>query len=144
MMKALTVLQPWATPIARGWKKIENRKWAPPMVQYGADFAIHAGANARSGRDYLADLSRVRELVKVPKLDELLEADAGKVVAVVTMHTVVEKRRELAAQDQLWFVGPYGWVLTQCRRLPKPVAVRGQQGLWYLPADVERQVRAQL
>lgn len=41
-MKAITVLQPWASLIACGAKKIETRSWA---TKYRGKIAIHAGAS---------------------------------------------------------------------------------------------------
>ena len=40
---ALTIWQPWASAIVRGFKRIENRKWVPPPGVVGRYIAIHAG-----------------------------------------------------------------------------------------------------
>lgn len=42
-----------------------------------------------------------------------------------------------------WFVGPYGWVLTDVVTLTTPVPCKGAQGLWALPPDVEAAVMGQ-
>ncbi len=39
-MKALTLQQPWATLIAEGHKRVENRTW---QTAYRGPLAIHAG-----------------------------------------------------------------------------------------------------
>jgi hypothetical protein len=44
-MRALTVKQPWASLIASGEKRIENRSWRPPAELIGQRIAIHAGAS---------------------------------------------------------------------------------------------------
>lgn len=40
MMKALSILQPWAWLITAGHKDIENRRW---WTNYRGPFLIHAG-----------------------------------------------------------------------------------------------------
>lgn len=42
-MQALTIWQPWASLIVHGFKRIENRTWAPPADLVGTTIAIHAG-----------------------------------------------------------------------------------------------------
>ena len=41
-MKALTLHQPWASLIVRGYKRLETRSWAPPKKLIGDRIAIHA------------------------------------------------------------------------------------------------------
>jgi hypothetical protein len=40
--------------------------------------------------------------------------------------------------------GRYAWLTRNCRRLQNPVPVIGHQGFFFLPPDVEAQVKAQL
>ncbi len=49
-MKALTILQPWASLIACGAKKIETRSWA---TKYRGPLAIHAGMNDKYLREFI-------------------------------------------------------------------------------------------
>jgi hypothetical protein len=44
-MKAITILQPWASLIACNAKQIEIRSWA---TKYRGEIAIHAGASNKS------------------------------------------------------------------------------------------------
>jgi len=46
--------------------------------------------------------------------------------------------------DSRWFAGPYGWLLAHVITLPKPIACRGAQGLWNVPADIEAEINKQL
>lgn len=43
-MKAITLMQPWATLVAIGAKRLETRSWS---TNYRGPLAIHAGANTR-------------------------------------------------------------------------------------------------
>lgn len=151
MMKALTVLQPWASAIARGWKPIENRTWVPPpgLIGKGVDLAIHAG---RSKMDE-DDLAFVRDMIgSKQSIEDIAEAyleDFGKVLAVAQITDYVKDfaaaKAAVGAAGAEWFIeGQNGWVLGKLRKLKKPVLCRGQQGIWELPPAVEREVRAQL
>ena len=44
-MKAITVLEPWASVIAKGEKKIETRSWA---TKYRGKIAIHAAKSSKA------------------------------------------------------------------------------------------------
>lgn len=60
---------PWALFIALGWKKIENRDWAPPasLLKVGEAFAIHAGAASHKR----GDLEDLDELLRGELFDSL-------------------------------------------------------------------------
>lgn len=48
-MKAITILQPWASLIACGKKQIETRSWA---TKYRGPIAIHVGLNTKFLRQF--------------------------------------------------------------------------------------------
>src|SRR5690606_7103750 len=43
-----------------------------------------------------------------------------------------------------WFVGPFGWQLTDPVAPPEPVPCRGAQGLWRVPTEELEQAREAL
>ncbi len=155
MMRALTVLQPWATPIALGLKPLENRTYAPPASVRDGWLAIHAGKNRIDPEDDPAALveclrrmeSRPSSTTPPLTLRTLLD-HAGHVLALVRLAGVAYSEAEVAAltpNQRAWYVpGSRGWLIGERRQLPKPVPVRGQQGIWFLPPDVEALVRAQV
>lgn len=53
-MNALTVIEPWATLLISGAKKIETRSWAPPEHLCGERIAIHASAGLTGAEFALA------------------------------------------------------------------------------------------
>lgn len=157
-MKALTVWEPWATAIALGWKPVENRTW--PTKHRGA-LAIHASKRPPDNSDinevldiiYGVGASDVRPDTFAQRRSEfctLLERHLGKVLAVVDVTGML--RNYVEAGEALkthrfgddFYTGDIGWHVENPRRLSEPVACRGAQGLWELPADVERQVLALL
>lgn len=151
-MRALTLIQPWATCISHGSKRIENRGWRPSFVMLGQKLAIHAGTKL--------DLYAVEAIRKNASLIvDMPEPDAMVRSAVVAVATLAGWGRlsppgsywtpswglHPRQSDLLWYaVGECGWVLDDVVALPEPVPCRGRQGLWPLPADVEAAVRAQV
>jgi len=69
----------------------------------------------------------------------------GCVVAVVQLLDVKTDATFLTPRERVWCEpGKKWWHLgDDVRRLSRPVPCRGMQGLWELPADVERRVREQ-
>lgn len=128
-MKALTICQPYATLIAQGVKRVENRRWA---TSYRGPLAIHAGKS----REWLS-LSD----------DGLSDEDTGLLLAqmsfgaIVAIAQLIDVRpisdvlaRRLPAELG-WLVtrehteGPFCWVLDTIISI-SPISVSGRQGLW--------------
>lgn len=112
-MRALTVKQPWASLIASGVKRIENRSWRPPAALVGQRIAIHAGA----GWDKRGERHTTARRGELPQ---------GRVVCTAIIDRVVE-----ASDDPFW-IGPLGWVLRDVRPVNDAPSVRGGLSLWRL------------
>lgn len=148
-MKALTLHRPWAWAIAHADKRVENRGWQPPDSLLGQRFAIHAGLK------YAADAAEWirREVgISVPSKDSM---PAGVIVATVRLVGYIDDDLWIrpdpdddahmdAVDESPWFCGPIGWVLDDVRALAEPVACKGAQGLWTVPADVEARIAGAL
>lgn len=130
-MRAITLHQPWATAIADLGKDIENRTWRPPANVIGTRIAIHAGSTFDE-----PGARGVMQLCPGVTMHWLMSQPRGAVLATAILHGVVTE------SESPWFGGPFGWRLVEIRRLTEPVKARGAQGLWTLPADVERLVLA--
>jgi hypothetical protein len=151
-MKALVVKNPWAWCITQSAhdpdaKTVENRSWATP---WRGELAIIEGR----ALDYDA-LSH--PLVNVVADEWLSEHDPavacpwvqtrGAVVAVVNLHAMCLRSRSKAGlcTCPAWAVsGQAHWRFDNVRPLAEPVPVRGMQGLFDLPANVEAAVRGQI
>lgn len=147
-MKALTLHQPWAWAVAHAGKPVENRTWAPPARLFGQRIAIHAG------KRYCPEAAAWMYEHGVDVRDPRRQSTG--VVAVATVRgAIAVKGSSLQFNgtldehcvgeyaDSFWFEGPVGWCLDRVIALPEPVPCRGAQGLWTLPEDAERSVRAQ-
>jgi hypothetical protein len=150
-VKALVIRNPYAWCISRvpfdpDAKTVENRNWSTP---HRGDLAIVEGrALDRDALDHPLVTRAIdywaggRGAVRGE-----WETARGVVVAVVRLHAVCLRSR---GKPGLCTCGPWAvsrqahWRLDRVRPLPVPVPVRGRQGLFNLPADVESAVRAQI
>lgn len=167
-MKALTVRQPHATLIAIGAKQIETRG---QKTAHRGEIAIHAGRStemieALKGGHGLRHGERFRSVLTAAGYTSGQDLPLGAIVAVVDLWDcrqlllVDSKPFYLASgadQTRIWVpvseqeaafgdfsYGRHGLMLRTVRRLDQPVPCRGMPGMFDLPADVERAVRAQL
>ena len=122
-MKALSIQQPWAWLIVQALKDIENRDWT---TEYRGILLIHAGKQmdkhfpwGQYDFDYQLPLTKDFEL--------------GGIVGYATLQKVVTE------SASPWFRGRYGFVLTQ-RRPVDLIPLRGQLGLFDVPAEIEAQI----
>ncbi len=145
-MKAITLIQPWATLIALGEKRIETRSWP---TNYRGPIAIHAGkktpedlgddafyaALSRAGLT-LEDLPRgavvaTANLIDCVRFSGITGRLAREHCAITNTRTVVK----YSVGPNEWLYGDfsegrYGFVLDDVTPLPDPIPARGYQGLW--------------
>lgn len=137
-MKAITIIQPWATLIALREKKFETRSWS---TKHRGELAIHAGKKI--------DWNACRE----PEISAALARNGygpdnlptGSVIAIVQLENCLKsidtwtdgyelEGRRLIYSPEYEFgdftPGRYAWELAEVNRLPDPIPAKGQQGLW--------------
>ena len=99
-MKALSIRQPWAWLIVNGHKPVENRSWP---TKYTGRLLIHAGQRfEQKGVEVAKRLG-----ITLPE-----HFDQGGIVGWVDVTGCVTQL------DSPWFVGPYGFTLTNAEALP--------------------------
>lgn len=152
-LKALTVLQPWASAIALGQKRIETRS---RPISYRGPLLIHAGKGLR-GQAFDDEIMRphFRPVLKSFSGNRLAAAAHIPKGAIVAVAQLIGCRRaedfavgkterfprawttdllfectaqELALGD--FSPGRFGWVLADVKPLPRPIPCSGKQGLW--------------
>lgn len=133
-MKVLTIIQPWATLIAKGIKQVENRKWA---TGYRGPLVIHAGKK-KSPQDWEAADAALDGTGF--DLDSLGDIPFGGIVGIVDLWDVRRFDEKDLPEDLLldpFFMGDaFGWRLQNAREVtwwPCP----GQLGLWELDYSLE-------
>jgi len=74
-MKAITILEPWASLIAYGEKKIETRSWE---TKYRGRIVIHAGKSKKYIRGVIAKFNGIQ-------LPDKFTLNYGKVIAIADL-----------------------------------------------------------
>jgi len=91
-MRALTIHQPWAAAIARGYKRVENRAWKPPKGL--SRILIHAG------REWNEEGAAFCERLGLGIVRT--EVTFGAIIAIATIAEIVTE------SSDVWVFGPYG------------------------------------
>jgi hypothetical protein len=122
-MQVLSVRQPWAWAIARGYKEVENRTWD---TTYRGLLAIHA--SLRMDQDSLKN-PMLKDVGWDPA-DPM--AATGGIVALVNLDGICTLAKDgQKCECGLWAEpGSCHWQLSNARPLPEPILTLGQPGLW--------------
>ena len=147
-MKTISLLQPWASLVAIGAKKIETRSW---HTSYRGPLAIHASkalpyknhdliyrepfwtAFKSEAIDKGSALLPTGAVIATCKLVDCIKiigrtSIAGKIVATRLLDRQEIEGNELAFGD--YTPGRYAWILEDVRQLPEPIPATGKQRLW--------------
>ena len=141
-MKALTIMQPWATLIALGEKRIETRSW---KTNYRGDIAIHAGKNDKfmhliNRTPFFESLGITKNIypfgavIAIAKLvDCVLVEDYQKTVSFVDSTGIIQEIKVPPNYPEIEFgfyqPGRYAWILSDVKII-EFFPVNGMQGLW--------------
>jgi hypothetical protein len=132
VVRALSVRQPWAWAIARGYKPVLNRSCD---TGYRGPVAIYASLRVDLGS---VESHVVREAASATWDPADPVASIGGIIAVVSLEGVCAAE---ASGDRCgcgaWAApGAYHWHLADPRPLRWPVLALGQPGLWELAPEV--------
>lgn len=141
-MKVLSLLQPWASLVLLGHKKIETRSW---NTKYRGQILIHASLKKPSIEIHHALQGRTIPL-NVPAYGQL---PYGAIIGMVelvgtTEFTVFSKEPNdiIRCQKKEWHTteqelafgdytpGRYGWLLDNPILFKNPIPAKGNLGLW--------------
>ncbi|TXH57054.1 MAG: ASCH domain-containing protein, partial [Desulfurellales bacterium] len=104
-MKALSIIQPWASLIIWGGKDIENRTWRLPSSMRGQTIYVHASKGGFTKYDRVSE-ERLNPGMKFP---------LGAIIGTVEIVDCV------TSSDSEWFNGPYGFLLRNPQPLRYPI-----------------------
>lgn len=135
-MRALTVCAIFAELIVRGEKSIENR---PRPTAYRGPLLVHAGLRrAWGGMTCVAWAERFG--VDPASLAPGHALGVVDVVDCVPLDELVRHHPSLAGGPHA--IGPWCWIFADARRLPAPIPMRGQLGLFHPPKVAASRARA--
>ncbi|RQW89904.1 MAG: ASCH domain-containing protein [Geobacter sp.] len=131
-MKALSLIQPWATAIMVGNKSVETRSWKTP---FRGRIAIHA---SKGFPGYAKEFAQIeRALGRLPgRLPFGAIIGFANIVAMLPTDTLVYDITPIERIYGDYSPGRWGWSLTDIEPLPddKIIPCKGSLGLWDVPA----------
>lgn len=138
-MKALTIWQPWADLIVRGYKEWETR---PRSIGYRGPIAIHAAQYHKLPHEIYTEIAKAIGISPDKYIQSWLyslecgvpENRHGAVLGIA-MITGCEPTNRLRVTDQERALGNFApgraaWHLESVREYERPIPARGLQGLW--------------
>jgi hypothetical protein len=136
-------MEPWASLMARGHKRVETRSWS---TRYVGLVAIQASRSKECVKpEYVADLCTRAGLPAIFAPDHAWPL--GKLVAVGEL-VACARTEEAVVTPQERALGDYSakrfaFAFRDVWRLPEPIPCRGALSLWEVPPEVEREIAAQ-
>jgi hypothetical protein len=119
-MKALSIRQPWAWLICRGFKDIENREWS---TSFRGRIFVHASKTTDIGIPALVLTEEwILERLTPEQRNEYHTAQysRGAIIGEVDIVDCVDN------SFSPWFVGRYGFALANPKLYEKPITCKGR------------------
>lgn len=149
-MKAITIIQPWASLIALGEKKIETRSW---KTSYRGPLLIHAGKKREKCFCDKEPFYSVLHSNGISSSDELstgvIIAKCNLVDCIKMTGWILKDLRVISAKledgqiitgNELEFgdyaPGRYAWILDNIEILKEPISAKGKLSLWEYEGDI--------
>ena len=145
-MKALSLLQPWASLVVIGLKTIETRSWT---TKYRGDLLIHA-SQGKAGSIFASEPPSTKYIKDFSKLP------FGFIIGRVTLTNIM--RMEKLDEDDVvlnrltfeekafgeYSSGRYAWLLEEPVQFDVPLPARGMINLWEYPYPTSDDVKNNL
>lgn len=141
-MKTLSLLEPWASLIACGAKRIETRSWKHP---YRGPLLIHASKGCKAENMNLAwqepFFSALKGIHIIKDGKTALQYSPGCIIATCNLVDCIEMTPEniaevgyLEKEFGIYEPGRYMWILEDVRRID-PIPAKGRLMLWDFDLD---------
>jgi len=138
VMPVITLYQPWASWIIRGWKTIETRTHNKFKSLMGKRILIHAGLTTDEGA------AANNQYLSVRQLDECSTYPNGFIIgsALVYEYRVLDENDSRAALIDCCSVIRRGLFLSEVLAFSKPLKAQGSMSIWYY--DINKKERVKL
>lgn len=126
-MKALSIIQPWASLIAVGIKDIENRTW---RTNFRGEFLIHSSAkHLKEGWNALTDGQRKaaeRLIQPFGTVNDVKLLPVSAIIGKARLVDCVQNHQSVWAEKGVW-----NWVLADVQLFDRPILnIKGKLGFW--------------
>ena len=136
-MKAISLLQPWATLVVIGVKTIETRSWG---TKYRGTILIHA-SQGKAGSIFADELpfkKYIPEFNKLPFGAIIGQVIITDVIRIETLEMTDELINRLTMEEKAfgdYSEGRYAWIMKDSKQFDKPIPTRGTLSIWEYPAE---------
>lgn len=136
-MKAISLLQPWASLVVMGVKKIETRNWA--TTQRG-NILIHA-SQGKAGSIFADEppfKKYIPDFKKLPFGAIVGQATITDVIRIEILGLPDELIDRLTMEEKAfgeYAEGRYAWILDDALQFEKPIPARGTLSIWEYPDE---------
>jgi len=135
ILPAITLYQPWATWIVRGWKTIETRTHSRFSGLLGKTILIHAGMltdHAAATNKYLTH----EQIMESPN-----EVVNGFIIGKAFVHKFgpLNSLHSREALIDCANVERWGLFLSKIEKFPEPIPCKGEMGIWYF--DMNKKIK---
>ena len=141
-MKALSLLQPWASAMAAGVKRNETRSWP---TKYRGDLVICSSKRRPTQRELIEmDPEAMAAALEMPYGYALCVVelyDCRDVEWVSAQLDFTDAENDLG--DYTPGIGRYAWLTRNCRKLVRPIGVVGTLGVFNLDDGTAHAIAAQ-
>lgn len=139
ILPAITLYNPWAVWIMRGWKTIETRTHDRFKCLNNRTILIHAGMRT----DISEQVTDNPYLTRVQILQEPKEMIGGYILGTARVYNfslLSEHESDLALID-CGTVQRWGLFLTEINRFKDPIPAKGGMGIWYYDLSTKQKVK---
>ncbi len=137
-MYAISLLQPWASLVIMGAKKIETRSWS---TRHRGCILIHA-SQGKAGEIFAEDppfKKYIQDFKALPFGAIIGSVTIDKILRVEDFDMPDAAMEALTMEEKAfgdYTTGRYGWVLTDPVPFKNPIPARGMPGLWKCLLDL--------
>lgn len=137
-MRCISIWQPFATLLVKGFKVFETRSWAPPRSLIGQRIGIASTKVINPAqRQHFDDPNFRRFYDRILMPDDLIELPHGYLLGTAVLDSyelmTPEFLEDVSEEEKAygwWAEGRYAWRMVDPAEFEQPVRVRGQQGVW--------------
>lgn len=141
-MKTLSIRQPWASLIVKGFKDVENRSW---RTSIRGEIAIHASASKTEDDwdDAIITASMIQTITFLEAekwiIESIGEFDKLPRGAILGIVEIIDCKRERTSP---WhFEENWGFYLQNPKEFKEPIPTKGKLGFWDFDLRLEELVK---
>jgi activating signal cointegrator 1 len=137
-MKALSLIQPWATIVILGVKRYETRSW---RTGYRGPLVIHASGRFPRELRGLCGREPFQSILQAAGFESWADLPLGVVLGTVEL-SACQRVNELSAINGVELAlgdyrsGRWAWLLENAQALPEPIPWKGKRGVYDIPDSV--------